>query len=81
MEAIPIPILQQMFTLNLKAAEQVAKRNELHKLEVLPQRWIIERSFSWLDKCRRLWKKCKRHLNTSLQMIVLAFISLLLKRY
>lgn len=66
---------------NLKAAEQVAKRNELHKLEVLPQRWIIERSFSWLDKCRRLWKKCKRHLNTSLQMIVLAFISLLLKRY
>jgi len=66
---------------NLKATVQVAKRNELHKFEVLPQRWIIERSFSWLDKCRRLWKNCERHLNTSLQMIALAFISLLLKRY
>ncbi len=35
--------------LNLKATTQVAKRNELHKFEVLPQRWIIERSFSWLE--------------------------------
>ncbi|WP_249205989.1 transposase, partial [Lactiplantibacillus plantarum] len=56
-----------------------SKRNELHKFEVLPQRWIIERSFSWLDKCRRLWKNCERHLNSSRQMIILAFLILLLK--
>ncbi|MCB7462826.1 transposase, partial [Lactiplantibacillus argentoratensis] len=66
---------------NLKATVQVAKRNELHKFEVLPQRWIIERSFSWLDKCRRLWKNCKRQLNTSRQMVILAFLVLLLKRF
>ncbi|WP_262344727.1 IS5 family transposase [Lactiplantibacillus plantarum] len=66
---------------NLKATVQVAKRNELHKFEVLPQRWIIERSFSWLDKCRRLWKNCERHLNSSRQMIILAFLILLLKRF
>ncbi|OXC19946.1 transposase [Lactobacillus crispatus] len=65
---------------NLKATVQVAKRNELHNFTVMPQRWIIERSFSWLDKCRRLWKNCERHLNTSLQMVVLAFLALLLKR-
>ncbi|EQC57718.1 transposase (plasmid) [Limosilactobacillus fermentum MTCC 8711] len=38
----------------LNAKTMVAKRNELHTFTVLPQRWIIERSWSWLDKCRRL---------------------------
>jgi len=41
---------------------------------------IVERSFAWLEKCRRLWKNCERKLNTSLQMIHLAFLRLLLKR-
>ena len=26
----------------------VVKRNELHQFSVIPQRWLIERSFSWL---------------------------------
>jgi transposase len=59
----------------------VAKRNELHTFAVLPQRWIVERTFSWLDGCHRLWKNAERFLATSIQMIVLAFIALLLKRY
>ncbi|MDR2978193.1 MAG: transposase, partial [Rickettsiales bacterium] len=42
---------------------------------------VVERSFAWLEKCRRLWKNCERKLNTSLQMIVLSFISLLLQRF
>lgn len=66
---------------NLKATVQVAKRNELHKFEVLPQRWLVERTFSWLDKCRRLWKNCERHLSTSRQMVVLAYLIVMLKRY
>lgn len=37
------------------AKVEIAKRNELHKFVVLPKRWIVERSFSWLEKCRRLW--------------------------
>jgi len=60
---------------------EVVKRNELHQFQVLPKRWIVERSFGWLDKCRRLWKNCEQHLHTSNQMIVLAFIALLLKRF
>ncbi|ABJ71620.1 Transposase (plasmid) [Lacticaseibacillus paracasei ATCC 334] len=44
----------------LNAKTTVAKRNELHMFTVLPQRWIVERSWSWLDKCRRLWKNCER---------------------
>lgn len=64
----------------LKAETEIAKRNELHTFKVIPQRWVVERSFSWLEKCRRLWKNCERKLNSSLQMIVLCFVRLLLKR-
>ena len=64
----------------LKATVQVAKRNELHNFVVLPQRWVVERSFAWLEQCRRLWKNTERLLNTSLQFVHLAFLVLLLKR-
>lgn len=63
------------------ATVQIAKRNELHTFTVMPQRWVVERSFAWLEKCRRLWKNCERKLNTSLQLIHLAFLALLLKRF
>ncbi len=35
---------------------EMAKRNELHKFKVIPKRWIVECSYAWLEKCRRLWK-------------------------
>ncbi len=60
---------------------EIVKRNELHTFAVLPKRWIVERSFAWLDKCRRLWKNCERKLQNSFQMCSLAFIRLLLNRY
>lgn len=64
----------------LGATVQVVKRSDLHTFVVLPKRWVVERSFAWLEKCRRLWKNCERKLHTSLQMVVLAFIALLVKR-
>jgi transposase len=64
----------------LKAEVEVVKRSSLHTFEVIPKRWVVERSFAWLEKCRRLWKNCERKLSTSRQMIILAFVSLLLRR-
>jgi len=64
----------------LKATVQVVQRNQLHTFVVLPKRWVVERSFAWLEKCRRLWKNCERKLNTSLQFVNLAFLALLLRR-
>jgi len=63
------------------ATVEIVKRDQLHQFVVLPKRWVVERTFGWLDKCRRLWKNCERKLHTSLQMTVLAFIALLLKRF
>ncbi len=64
----------------LEATVQVAKRSELHTFAVIPKRWVVERSFAWLEKYRRLWKNCERSLKTSMQMIHLAFLVLLLRR-
>jgi transposase len=65
----------------LGATVEVVKRSELHTFKVMPKRWVVERSFAWLEKCRRLWKNCERSLSTSLQMAVLAFVALLLRRF
>lgn len=65
----------------LDASTTLAKRNELHTFKVLPQRWIIGRSWSWLDKCSRLWKNCERKLNSSLQMVLLDYLVLAFRRY
>ena len=53
-------------TLGDHVTVQIAKRSELHTFKVMPQRSIVERSFAWLEKNRRLWKNCERWLNTSL---------------
>ena len=67
-------------TLGDAVTVQIAKRSELHKFAVIPKRWVVERSFAWLEKNRRLWKNCERWLNTSLQFIHLAFLAILLRR-
>ena len=63
------------------AEVEIAKRSELHKFAVIPKRWVVERTFGWLENCRRLWKNCERLIHTSLQMTVLALVALLLNRY
>jgi len=60
---------------------EVVKRNELHKFAILPKRWIVERTFGWLEDYRLLWKNCERKLHNTLQSVKFAFISLILKRY
>ena len=63
------------------AEVEIVKRSELHKFAVMPKRWIVERTFGWLENYRRLWKNCERKIENTVQMTVLAFISLLLKRW
>jgi transposase len=74
----------EQFAKNMKrligATVEVVKRNELHTFKVIPKRWVVERSFAWLEKHRRLWKNCERKSSTSRQMVILAFVSLLMRR-
>ena len=60
---------------------EVVKRNELHKFVVLPKRWIVERTFGWLEDYRLLWKNCERKIHSTLQAVKMAFLALILRRY
>ncbi len=74
------PFADAVLTL-IGAEVHVVKRSDLHTFSVIPKRWVVERSFAWLEKCRRLWKNTERLLNTSLQFVNLAFLALLLRRF
>ena len=63
------------------AEVEVVKRSELHTFVVIPKRWIVERSFGWLDKCRLLWKNCECFLSSTLAAVKFAFLSILLRRF
>ena len=64
----------------IDADVEIAKRSELHTFVVIPKRWVVERSFAWLEKSRRLWKNCERLILSSIAMIQLVFIRILIKR-
>lgn len=48
--------------------------------EVLPHRWIVERTFGWFNRYRRLSKDYEFLTDTSETMIYVAMIHLMLKR-
>lgn len=55
-------------------------RKDSKTFEVLPQRWIAERTFSWFESYRRLSKDFEYHTNTQETMIQLAMIKIMLNR-
>jgi transposase len=59
---------------------EVVKRNELHRFKVLPKRWIVERTFAWLNWPRRLSKDYELPHNTAETMIYAAFVHPPLRR-
>ena len=48
--------------------------------EVVPRRWVIERTFGWLGRNRRLAKDFERLIDTSTAMVVVAIIQVLVRR-
>jgi len=60
---------------------EIIKRDELHTFKVLPKRWIVERTFSWIDINRRNSKNYERLNNTSVAMVHLSAIRIMLNRF
>ena len=60
---------------------EVVKRPECAKeFVVLPRRWVVERTFAWLNRCRRLAKDWECLNQKALAFLRLASIRLMLRR-
>jgi putative transposase len=60
--------------------EIVKRPRDAEGFHLLPRRWVIERTFAWLGRNRRLAKDFERLLATTTAMAVLAIIQLLMRR-
>lgn len=60
---------------------QIVKRPpQAQGFTLLPKRWVIERTFAWLGRNRRLAKDYETSLETSIAMVVTATVQLLVRR-
>ena len=60
---------------------EIVKRSDAAKgFVVLPKRWIVERTFGWLGRCRRLTKDFENHARSHAAFVILAMIRLMLRR-
>jgi len=60
--------------------EIVLRKEDSPKFQVIPQRWVVERTFAWFESYRRLSKDFEYHTDTSQTMIQLAMVKLMLNR-
>lgn len=60
--------------------EVVRRSDDVQGFHVLPRRWVIERTFAWLGKCRRLARDFERLTSHAEAMIQIAMTGLMLRR-
>ena len=49
-------LIEWVWALTGWALEIVKRPRDSHHFQVLPRRWVVERTFAWLSRCRRLSK-------------------------
>ncbi len=63
------------------AKVEIVKRSDKARgFEVLPKRWVVERTLAWLNRCRRLSKDFENVTETAVAFISLASIRLMVRR-
>ena len=59
---------------------EIVKRSDAAGFEVLPKRWIVERTFAWISRNRRLARDFERYTATVAAFVRLAMIRIMLRR-
>ncbi len=59
---------------------EIVKRSDAASFEVLPKRWIVERTFAWISRNRRLARDFERYATTVKVFVRLAMIRTMLRR-
>ena len=60
--------------------EVVRRPDGVKGFVLLPKRWVVERTFAWLMRCRRLGRDHERRAENSAAMVQVSAIHLMLKR-
>ena len=60
--------------------EIVKRSDQAEGFEILPKRWVVERTFAWLGRCRRLAKDFENMTRIALAFVKLASIRFMLRR-
>jgi putative transposase len=69
--------LQKVATFTL----EIIKRSDRAKgFQILPRRWVVERTFAWLGRCRRLAKDFERTIASAQAWVFIANIRMLTRR-
>ncbi len=64
-----------------KFTMEIIKRSDSAKgFEILPRRWVVERTFAWLGRCRRLAKDFERTIESAQAWVFIANIRMLTRR-
>ena len=59
---------------------EIVKRPDVAGFKVLPKRWIVERTFGWLQRCRRLAKDFECYARTHAAFTILAMTRIMIRR-
>lgn len=60
---------------------EIIKRSDTAKgFEVLPRRWVVERTFAWLGRCRRLARDFEATIISAVAWVYVAHIRTLIRR-
>ena len=88
-ETVTLAYVDQGYTGEIAADAAAAEGIALHVVKLpeakrgfvlLPRRWVVERSFAWATRCRRLVKDYERYATTLAGFHVIAFVGYMLKQ-
>ena len=87
-DSVELAYVDQGYTGEATAEAAAAEGIALHVVKLpqakrgfvlLPRRWVVERSFAWAARCRRLVKDYERYAETLAGFHVIAFVGYMLK--
>ncbi|HEY0784721.1 MAG TPA: transposase, partial [Acidobacteriaceae bacterium] len=88
-DSVSLAYVDQGYTGEVAASAAAAEGIALHVLKLpdakrgfvlLPRRWVVERSFAWATRCRRLVKDYERYATTLASFHVIAFVGYMLNQ-
>ena len=68
-------VVRQICGASVEVIKRISKT-----FEILPKRWVVERTFGWLNRYRRLSKDYETHIENSEAMIYCSLLRLMIRR-